>query len=74
VVADIPCNGNSEAWAPTGEPGALAIPHRNGKYCRHYVNSGEFFTATQAGGLRPISAQGFRNKYPCRGTDFRVFR
>ncbi len=75
VVADIPCNGNTEAWAPKGEPGALVIPSRDGKpSCRHYVNSLDFFTATRAGGERPISAQDFRNKYPCRGTDFRVSR
>lgn len=73
VVADIACNGRTRAY-PTGEPGALVIPYQNGSFCRHYVNSLEFFTATRAGGEIPISAQEFRNNFPCRGTDFRVAR
>jgi hypothetical protein len=74
VVADIPCDGRVRAYAPKGEPGALVFKHRNGEFCRHYVNSREWLTATRAGGEIPISAAQFRSEFPCRGSDLKVSR
>ncbi len=74
IVADIPCNGRVRAYAPTGEPGALVFPNRDGQLCRHYVSNLEWFTATRAGGEIEISADQFRKDVPCRGSDFRTSR
>jgi hypothetical protein len=74
VVADIPCNGSVDPYAPTGEPGALVIRHRNGQYYRHYVNSIEFVRTVGGGDLIPIARQEFYNRFPNRGTDFRLKR
>lgn len=74
VVADLPCNGTIEAYAPTNEPGALLIKHRNGVYYRHYIDSPNFLAALKTGDLNPIPVSEFRTKFPKRGTDFKVFR
>ena len=74
VVADLPCNGSIRAYAPTGEPGALVIKHRNGVNYRHYINPLDFIAAVKAGDLIPIDVSEFRTTFPDRGTDFQVYR
>lgn len=74
VVADIPCNGSVDPYAPAGEPGALVIRHRDGQYYRHYVNSIEFVTAVGGGESIKIGREEFYNRFPNRGTDFRLKR
>lgn len=74
VVADIPCNGSVDPYAPGGEPGALVIRHRNGQSYRHYVNSLEFVKAVGGGDLIKIGREEFYNRFPNRGTDFRLKR
>jgi hypothetical protein len=74
VVADIPCNGSVDSYAPTDEPGALVIRHRDGQYYRHYVNSIEFVRKVGGGNFIPIVREEFYNRYPNRGTDFRLKR
>ena len=74
VVADLPCDGSIRAYAPTGEPGALVIKHRNGEYYRHYINPLDFIGAVKAGDLIPIDVSEFRTTFPERGTDFQVYR
>lgn len=74
VVADIPCNGSVDSYAPAGEPGALVIRHRDGQYYRHYVDSIEFVRKVGGGNLIDIAREEFYNRYPNRGTDFRLKR
>ncbi|MEL6440056.1 MAG: hypothetical protein AAFQ80_12470 [Cyanobacteria bacterium J06621_8] len=74
VIADLPCNGSVRAYAPTGEPGALVVRHRNGMYYRHYIHPLDFIGALKAGDLIPIDVSNFRTIFPKRGTDFRVYR
>jgi hypothetical protein len=74
VVADIPCNGSVDPYAPTGEPGALVIRHRDGQQYRHYVNSIEFVRTVGGGTPIRIDRQEFYNRFPNRGTDFRLKR
>ena len=74
VVADLPCDGSIKAYAPTNEPGALLIKHRNGVYYRHYIHPLDFLAALKTGDLIPISASEFVERFPERGTDLRVFR
>ncbi|GET43244.1 hypothetical protein [Microseira wollei] len=74
IVADIPCNGSVDPYALSGEPGALVIRHRNGRYYRHYVDSIEFVRTVGGGDLIPISRQEFYKRFPNRGTDFRLSR
>lgn len=74
VVADIPCNGSVDPYAPSGEPGALVIRHRDGQNYRHYINSIEFVRTVGGGNLIPISRQEFYDRFPNRGTDFRLSR
>ncbi|MBS9390231.1 MAG: hypothetical protein HEQ33_15615 [Dolichospermum sp. WA123] len=74
IVADIPCNGSVDPYAPSGEPGALVIPHRDGKSYRHYINSLDFVKTVGGGNLIPISREEFYKRFPSRGTDFRVSR
>jgi hypothetical protein len=74
IVADIPCNGSVNSYAPSGEPGALVFRHRDGQSYRHYINSLDFVKTVGGGNLIPISREEFYNQYPNRGTDFRVSR
>jgi hypothetical protein len=74
IVADIPCNGSVNPYAPSGEPGALVFSHRDGQYYRHYINSLDFVKTVGGGELIQISREKFYNRYPNRGIDFRVSR
>lgn len=74
VVADLPCDGSIQRYAPAGEPGAIVVVHRNGQPYRHYVDSPEWFTALNAGNRAELSAQAFRNMFPNRGIDFHAPR
>jgi hypothetical protein len=74
VVADIPCNGSVDPYAPSGEPGALVFQHRDGKYYRHYIDSLDFVKTLGGGDLIKISREDFYQRFPNRGTDFRLRR
>lgn len=72
VVADIYCDGRIQAYAPSGEPGALVIRYRDGVNRRHYISDVEFVKViTGSDRLIPISRQDFAAQFPQRGTDFR---
>ena len=72
VVADIYCDGRIQAYAPSGEPGALVIRYRDGVIRRHYISDVEFVKViTGSDRLIPISRQDFAAQFPQRGTDFR---